>query len=293
MTDALNPAHFQTYPTNPTNILEKCKAELDPQLRESFDRESFWWQAAHITAQLALSLFVVGGFIATALYAAPFIPLAGIGALVIYKTGSQAIKSLKKSSEEAHLRTDQLGQIRKYYDALCQTPDQELRAKLRTAGITTLAGHSVANSRALPENYLRTLAPLFARYVYWMNQTADLDKQGTDLIRFAAKEKEEKNRFKALSKAAEIESLILESKIKNAFIGAAIQFPCSVNVSLDDIGEFSPLSGQERAIQRQIGIADAENVFTFHSANIAPIGFAEAKNLSVPELALRILPVLQ
>ncbi len=287
MTTSTAPISLSTT-TIPKSYLQFCEEELNPDLHASYSRKSTLWKVAAVATLVAFTALMVGVLVASALYAPVFFPMIGVCCILPLGQVQKVYRLFEKWSDEASERAVQLGAINKHYQELSGSTPSQLQQLLQQKGINHVTGmqHNDPN--------LTSLKPLIARHLFWEGHVEELNKKMQEKLELASKlynkdYTENKDEIYELrSEALEIEKQVLESKAKNAFINAVIRRPHYTG-NLEDLGTFSPLSGQERAIGMQAGAAGSNEFFSFKARSMPAIFYDEAKRLAVPDLAMRMV----
>ncbi len=287
MTTSTVPVSIST-PSVPKSYLQFCEEELNPDLLSSCSRKSTLWKVAAVTTLVAFTALMVGALVASALYAPIFFPMVGVCCILPLGQVQKVYRLFVKWSDEASERAVQLGAINGHYQELSGSTPSQLQQLVGQKGINNITGmqHNDPN--------LTTLKPLIARHLFWEGHVEELTKKMQEKLDEASKLSSEgytENKdeiYELRSEALEIEKQVLESKAKNAFINAVIRRPHYMG-NLEDLGTFSPLSGQERAIGSQAGAAGTNEFFSFKARSMPGIFYNEAKQLSVPDLAMRMV----
>lgn len=272
-------------------VLQQCQEELNPELLASYDQKSTLWKVAAIATLVAFTALMIGGFIATALYAPVFIPIIGITSLILLSQINRVYRTFDNWSTQSHERADQLREINRHYHELSGSTPAQIQQILRQKGI-----HNVTGMQYNDPN-LTTLKPLIARHLFWEGHVEKLQKLKQEKLDEAAKLTSEsftdhrEEIYDLRSEALELEKQALESKVKNSFINAALRRPHFAG-TLADVGTFSALSGQERAAGIPMNVAGAGEFFTFKARNVAPIQYNEVKQIGVADLAMRMLAAM-
>jgi hypothetical protein len=268
----------------PKSYLEHAQEELNPDLLAIQDRKSTLWKVAAVGNFVLFAVAMAGVSIITGFYLPIAIPLVAIGAIVLLEPAKKAYALFMSWSMTAAERAAQLRAIHEHYQALDNATPEQLQSILESKGIDHVTGIKVND-----------LKPLIARHLFWENQIENLNEAGAKKLKEAKKLSESdfaENReriYTLQSEALEHEKQALESKVKNAFINAVLRRPDFVG-TLEEMGTFSFLSGQERAIGMQSSPTQ-EAFFTFKNASMQPLHYSEVKRSSLTDLALRMIPV--
>lgn len=278
-------------PTPSKSYLELCQDELDPKVQASYHRDSTLNRVAATATIVAFTALMIGGFIAIIVHAPVFVPLAGICSLLLLGLIKKVYSMFNQKADIASKRAEQLGIINKHYQELTNFTPQQIQQFLHDKAIYNVTGMQFNDPQ------LTTLKPLMARHLFWEGQAQEWSKKQAKQIEKADKLSNEdliENRdeiYELRSDALQIEQIALESKIKNAFINAVMRRPQFAQ-KLEDLGTFSPLTGQERAIAIQLGSNNSDAFFSFKNTSMPAIRYHEAKQLSVSELAMRLVQVM-
>lgn len=278
-------------PALPKSYLQFAEEELSPDLLASYNQKATLWKVAAVASVVLFTVIAVGGFAASAYLLPVTIPLVGLCAYVMMAQAMKVYSMFEKWSDTATERATQLSAINKHYEDMSSSTPQALQEILRSKGI-----HNVVGMQQNDPN-LTTLNPLIARHLFWEQHTADQLKIKEDKIEEARKLSEKdfvENRdtiYELNSEALEFEMQALESKVKNAFINAVLRRPHYAG-TLEDLGTFSQLTGQERAMAMQAKAPHANEFFTFKNKAMPLITYNDVKRESVAELAIRMATLM-
>jgi hypothetical protein len=270
--------------------LQQCVEDMDPSLLSSSEKKSTLWQVASIATLVAFTVLAVGGLALCAAYAPLYIPLVAITSAFLLKYAKQGAKTLESWSEQARGRAEQLKEISKHYQALSSASRQLVQQALLEKGV---AWYTIPGMALNPAG-VDTLKPLIARHTFWENRVKKLEEEKsgklTEATKLAAKnyEANKDTIYELRSEALEVEKIALESKVKNAFINAVIRRP-DFKGTLEDMGTFSPMSGQERAIANGTSPASATEFFTFKDGRTPTIAIDEVRRMGITDLAMRLI----
>ena len=273
--------------------LQQCSEDLQPGNLTSWQRKSTLYQVASVATLVAYTILAVGGLALSIFYAPIFVPVVAITSAFLLKFVQNGASILEGLSGQARARADQIKQISEHFQTLSSSSTQQIQQTLQEKGVqwSTIPGMTQD-----PSN-LKTLNPLLARHLFWEKQIEKLEGQKKSKLSEASRlvaESEEKNQaeiYNLRSAALIIEKNLLESKIKNAFVNAVLRQP-TFKGSLENVGTFSPLSGQERAVGNAASSGSATKFFTFKNNTTPTLTFDEVKSLGISELALRLMPAM-
>ncbi len=276
---------------NSRTYLQQCTEDLSPSQISSAQRKSVLWRVAAVATYVAFAALTIGGIaLAMATAAVVYIPVITISALFLLKFVQKGHDQLEKWADEAKVRAEQLKKISGHYQELDSVTTEQLQQLLQQKGIPF---SSIPNP-----NELSKLKPLIARHTFWEGLVQELEKKKQEKIDEAVKlsskdcTEHSDEIYDLHCEALEIEKRALEAKVKNAFINAVIQRPDHIG-SLDDLGSFSKVTGQERAVSNAAGNAGKFNdFFTFKNERMQTLGFDEVKSMTASELAGRIVAVM-
>ena len=278
-------AAFPSFTVQKT-FLQQCVKEQAPSHLSSLRSKPNLWQVAAVSTYVAFIVLTLGGVAASVIFAPVFLPLVTITSIFLLQYVKKVHDFFDQKSEEAGARATQIEKISGELQRLALATPQHLREILQQRGIENVAS---------PEN----LIPLIARHRFWEEHIQDLEKKRQAKLAEAEKLSTEnyadnkKEIFKLRCAALEIEKNGLEAKIKNAFVNAVIRKPRFAG-KFEDLGSFSQVSAQERAISNANKKEPTINqLFIFKNHHqLAPITIDEAKKLTVSALAMRLLPAL-
>ena len=219
-----------------------------------------------------------------------YVPFITIGGAFVLKEVQKTHDQFEQFSKYAQERSEQLKEISRQYQALSNTTLLQLQNILQQRGIFWFMIPGMLQN---PGN-LTSLIPLIARHNFWEEHLQNIEMKKQDVLVEAGKMDNEGNHQEEVHdlrcEALEIEKMALEAKIKNSFINAVIRRPNYVG-TLDDLGTFSILSGQERAIGNAVAAPCINHFFSFKS-NEAPITVDEVKKMKISDLAMRMLKAM-
>lgn len=279
--------------TGEKKFLDYSIEELDPNQTASLERQSFLWKTAAVTTLVAYTTLAVGIFIGTGVFAPTYIPLAGICSLVFLNTVYSFVKTFQQNSVQAINRANQLKKIQHHYADLTHATVENLQGiLLRKMGIIWF---QIPGMLQHPEN-LKLLKPLIARHLFWEGYIQQIEETKRTILQKASRliaQNNPENReeiYELRATSLELDDLILKSKVKDAFVLAAIQHP-DLKGTVDNIGDFSPLSSQERILGREVEVNDPtlHHLFIFKNPNIVPLTIEEVKRNRIIDLSRRIL----
>ena len=273
-------------PPSPKTYLQQCSEDLAPAVISSFQTKSTLWQVASVATLVAFSVLAVSSFCAVGIFAPIYVPIAGLTAVLLLRPVNKAYKLFELWSDEAHARAEQLKDIKSHYLEISPLNSVQLQLNLQQKGIfLSTVEHSPAD--------LQTLKPLIARHQFWEGHVRDIQTkiQGklNEATRLTTGNRAEI--YELRCHALELEKQALEAKVKNAFISAVIRRPAFAGTP-EDIGTFSKLSAQERAIGNAVNTASVNEFFTFKRSGFAALTADEVKRLTVAELGTRLIAAM-
>ena len=276
---------------NSQTYLQQCTEDLSPSQISSAQWKSSLWRVAAVATYVAFAALTIGGIaLAMATSAMVYIPVITVSALFLLKFVQKGHDQLEKWSDEALARAEQLKKISHHHQELASVTSEQLQQLLQQKGIPL---SSIPN----PDEIAK-LKPLVARHTFWEGHVQELEKKKQEKIDEAAKlssrdyTENADEIYDLHCEALEIEKRALESKVKNAFINAVIQRPDHIG-SLDDLGSFSKITGQEHAVGNAAGNAGKlTEFFKFKNEREKTLSFDEVKSMTVFELAGRIVTAL-
>lgn len=263
-------------------FLKTCADELKPELLASFQRKSTLWHVLAIVSKVAISILVAGAIIAGGLLSPALLLPNVICCIVLISSTATLRMKLSQYSSEASERAQQLEGIGRHFEALGTATPADLQWYLGEMGVLHVSGMHHNDAR------LATLKPLIARHRFWEGHIKRLEND----LEATRKEIAEgpvfypKGMLPLQCKALGQERVMLEAKVKTAFINAVLRRP-EHKGSLEDLGCFSWLSGTDRAIALATKTAGAAEFFTF-GGKPPSLQFEEVKQLSVPEIGSRL-----
>ena len=272
----------------PTNTyLELCEKELDPALIDRYTKESNSFANSALVRAVAYPLFVIASLATAAIIAPIFTIVIGFSSVMLLFHVKKAYSSLILKSELAHERANQLNAIQAHHLTLANSTPAQIQQMLKDKGLSFIIGMIPNDPKLI------SLKPALARHLYWEDRIAELKSlQDEKLVRAGSLTKQnfELNRneiFAAQSQALEFEKQALNAKVKCAFVNAVLFNP-TYKGNLENLGRFSILSGEERAIAVPSGVAKANDFFQFNRPNAPAITYDEAKCNTIPQLAMHL-----
>lgn len=287
----------------PKKFLDLCIEQLDPSVANALESNSYWKDIAGKAAVIglvALSSLYVSGLVAAGIFYAPvYIAISGclaiahLGVVVLaVLVAEYAEEKLTQPSQADAARANDLKETNRYYQVLTGFSLEALQTILSRDGIDW---KSIPGMSESPEN-LNTLKPLIAHHLFWETRIQSLmeEKQNTlqkaQNLTTANYDDNREEIYTLRSQALELEKSVLEAKVKDAFILAAIRQP-TMTKTLDDIGYFSKFTQRERAIGNALSDARVNHFFIFNAA-LAPLTIDEAL-ASTFQISSRILETAQ
>jgi hypothetical protein len=287
-------APVTTSTTTPTTTyLSRCMENLSPEKVANFQGEASKWRTIAIISTVAFFALAIGAFIATSILLPAYLPLAGIGSLLLAFPAAQQVQKFLAWAEEAQKEADKFSLIQREYTDLNAKDPIGLQRELLKMGILwfQIQGMQVQHPERLSE-----LNPLLAHAKYLEGQTKswiehrdqharEAQQAGDDL-----QKKSQEQRY-----ALRCEDAALTCKIKNAFYHAVLRKPAFAGTfagTFDGLGALSNNSFEERMLGNGLGETTANNLFTFSNATIAPITHEQAKTMTVAELGQRFFAAM-
>ena len=270
----------------PTNTyLELCENQLDPAFVSFYTAESNDFANSALVRVVASCFFALAS-LATAAYIAPiFTIVIGFSSVLLLHHVKKVYSSLMQKSELAQERANQFSSIQAHYQSLTHSTPTQIQQMLKDKGLSFVIGMGVNDPK------LTSLKPLIARHLYWEERIAELKSLQDEKFKRASsltKQGFELNRgeiFAAQSQALEYEKQALNAKVKCAFVNAVLFNP-TYKGRFEDLGRFSILTGQERAIALPLGVAKANDFFEFNRQDA--ITYDEAKCNTIPQIAMHL-----
>lgn len=270
-----------------TTFLQRCQQELDPSLLRSAQCKEILWKTAALVTVVAFSVLVVGTFaIALQVGTPALIPIGGVVCLLLVDVVQAIHKLFSTWAANATERVKQLKGINGHYQQLSASNPTQIQHLLQHKGIYHVTGMQQNDPN------LNALKVLIAHHLFWDDYNREWTTKKQEKLDLAAKLHQESyvdncdEIYELRSEALDFEQQALEAKVKAAFVNAVIRHP-QFTRELNDVGTFSPQTGQERAIGMLSGVQSACHFFTFKS-NLSPLTYDQVKELSIADLALRI-----
>lgn len=269
--------------------LQQCVDDLDSSHISFWQCKSTRWRVAAVATYVAFTVLAVGSLAASAVFAPIYIPIIAVSSFFFLKVVNRGHDLFEKWSDQAYARIEQLKAISRHHQELTSATPEQIQHTLFQKGVQWFMIPGMMQS---PANLAR-LKPLIARHNFWEGYVRKLEEKKQAKLIEAAKlstENYEENKneiYDLRSEALEIEKRALEGKLKNAFVNAVIRQPTYVG-TMDGLGCFSIVSGQERAIGNAASAASVNEFFTFKNGRTPAITVGEVKSMAISDLALRI-----
>ena len=276
-----------TTPVAANTYLEFCEKELDPALIASFTKESTDFANSALIRAIAFPVIVLAALSTAALIAPIFTIVIGFSSVLLLNHIKKVYSALILKSELAQERVNQLNLIHTHYQTLTNSTPAQIQQMLKEKGINFIIGMGQNDPR------LTHLKPLIARHLFWeehiqalkIKQQEKLQQAGTLTAQNSTLNRKEI--YALQSQALEFEKQTLVAKVKCAFVNAVLFNPIAKG-NLEDLGTFSMLSGQERAIALASNASRANDLFSFNRPNATAITYDEAKQYTIPQLAMHL-----
>lgn len=284
-----------THPQAATSksYLQLCVDDLDPHLASSWQWKSTLWQTAAVATHVAFTVLSIGSICAAAVYAPIALPILAVSSFLLLKLVNKAHDLLERWSKQASARAYQLKEISRHHQELASVTPEQMQQILLQKGIPWMMIPGMLQNPA----HLTTLKPLLAREAFWEGYVQKQVRK--KLLKLAKAEglslesydKNKKEIYNLRCEALEIEKRALEGRLKRAFIHAVIHRPTYVGM-LNDLGSFSEVSGQERAVGTAASAPSINQLFTFKNGLAPTITVDEVKQATISDLAMRILSAM-
>ncbi|GEM_PF-5330356 len=272
--------------------LDLCKSELDPSLAMIYSKESELEANLALVYCVAFPIIIATSLAITATFAPVFLIVTGFTALLLIYPLKEIYSNTAINAELKEARFRQLKSLQKHYESLAQATPAQIQQMLKEKGIDFVIGMGQNDPQ------LTTLKPMLARYLFWEERITELKKSQEKKLRRAetlTTENAEQNKI-AISNlqrdALNIESQLVTAKVKCAFVNAALFHP-TCKGCLENIGTFSTLSGEERAIALGAKASKANDFFLFNQPHLSAITFEDAKRCTIRQLGMRLYPHIQ
>ena len=279
----------------PKKYLDRCIEQLDPSALNKSENDAFWYDIAGKALLVGFIALSVGGFVAVGVYAPTFLAVTGIAIMLVAAQVDGFVKeSFFQPSQVAASKAEALKEIQRHYQDLTRYAPENIKAVLQKMDIIWFLIPSMLQNPA----DLNTLKPLIASHQFWQGRIETLKQNRLKTLQKAqdlTSENFDQNRkeIKKLHKRVlELDKMVLISTVKDAFVLAAIRQP-TLSKSLEEIGNFSTLTQQERVINNAIGYTTANTFFAFTNSTLAPLTVDEVKQTSTADLSVRLLAAAQ
>ncbi len=283
-------APVSTSPTTPnTTYLSRCIENLSPEKVANFQGQASKWRTVAIISTVAFFALAIGAFITTSILLPAYLPLAGIGSLLLAFPAAQQVQKFLSWAEEAQKEADKFSLIQREYADLNAKDPVGLQRELLKMGILwfQIRGMQVQHPERLSE-----LNPLLAHAKYLECQTTALLEHRDQHAREAQQAGEDiQKKAQEQRYALRCEDAALTCKIKNAFYHAVLRNP-GFTGTFDGLGTPSKNGFEERMLGNGLGETTANNLFTFNNATIAPITYEQAKTMTAAELGQKFFTAM-
>lgn len=273
--------------------LQQCIEDLSPSNLSSLEWNSTLYRVASSATYVAFTVLAVGGIAAAAAFAPIYIPMIAISSILLLKFVQKGHDLLDEKADQARARAAQLKEIIRLHQQMSNMTLQQIQEALQQKGVQWFM---IPGMMFNPTN-LETLKPLIARHSFWEGYIQKLEEKKQNKIDEAAKAiaknyADNKDTIYDLHcETLEIEKNILEAKVKNAFINAVLRRPDHIG-TLDDLGSFSEVSGQERAMADAVSSTSLNDFFKFKKSAIPTIKVDEVRRMTISDLAMRLIAAM-
>lgn len=283
VTTTSSQAPVTTSTTTQTTYLNRCIKNLSPETVTCFQGEASKWRNAAIISTVAFFALAIGAFIATSILLPAYLPLAGIGSLLLAFPAAQQVQKFLAWAEEAQKEADKFRDLQYQYADFTAKSPVELQRELLKMGILwfQIRGMQVQHPERLAE-----LSPLLAHAKYLENETKLWMTKKDNHAREALHEADLQKKAQEQRYALRCEDAALTCKIKNAFYHAVLRNPAFTG-TFHNLGALSTNGFEERMLGNGLGETTANNLFTFSNSTVAPITYEQAKTMTVAELGQR------
>lgn len=291
MATSVLPNHLVSSTTK--TYLQQCVDDLSEKNISSLQWESTLLRTAAIATHVAFVVFIFGSLAAATAVAPIFIPIVAVNSFFLMKLVDKGHDYFEQWSNQVHARAEQLKEISRHHQELASATPEQMQQILAQKGIQWFA---IPGMLLNPAN-LCTLKPLIARHNFWEGHVRELEEKKQTRLSEAARLSTEnyvkhKNEIYDLRcEALEIDQRALEGKLKNAFINAIIHRHTYVG-TLGELGTFSQISGQERAVGNAVNAPSIAEFFTFHNGQTPTITVDEVRRMTISDLAMRLIAVM-
>lgn len=274
---------------NSATYTNRCIQNLSPEIVANFESEATKWRTIATISTVAFFALAIGVFIATSILFPAYLPLAGIGSLLLAFPATQQVQKLLSWAEEAQKEADKYRAIQWQYADLNTKSPIELQRELLKMGIVW---NRIPGMRITHPERLAELNPLLAHAKYLENETRNwMTKKDNVAREVLAETSDLQKKVQTQRYALRCEDIALTCKIKHAFYQAVLRNP-DFTGSFDGLGTLSKNSFEERMLGNALGESAATQMFTFNSQAVAPITYAEAKTMTVAELGQRFFAAM-
>jgi hypothetical protein len=266
-------------------FLNRCVEDLSPDKVAGFEKKADRWQILTVVSTIAFFALAIGAFIATSVLAPIYLPVAGIGSLLLAFLVVPQVQKFQEWAKAAQDEGNKYKAIQRYYADLTTKNSHELTIILQGMGI---------NGMQVRQDLTR-LNPLLAQAKFLEEENRKCMQLKDDFIRQAqqlTKPDDLKQRVMMHVDALLNEKKALHAKIKNAFVNAVLHNPDSNIGSLEDIATFSKINFTEQLLLNAMNDPSANQFLTFKNRNHAPITLNDVKMSSVAQLGQRIFAAM-
>lgn len=277
---------------NTTNYIDICKSELDPNYVTHYTNESNRLSNRALIYAVAFPVIIATSIALVAAFAPPFLIVTGFTALLLISVVHKIYCDLTLKSELTQERANQFKSIQEHHESLTNATPAQIQQMLKEKGIDFVIGIRQNDQQ------LATLKPVLARHLFWEERIDQLKKSQEKTLKQVNKLTAQNTQGNKAAISAlqgdvlNLESQLVTAKVKCAFVNAALFNP-TCKGRLEDLGTFSTLSGQERAVALAASASKANDFFLFNQPNLSAITFEDAKRSTIRQLGMRLYPNIQ
>ncbi len=247
-------------PVKKGNFLNRCVEQLNLEEAKSHQRTATMWKVAAQVAPWMFAIIAVGAFVSTGIFAAAYLPVAGVAVLLFLEPVYNFCNRIEEFSKEPQARARMLTEVKKIHDNL---------------------------------THKNRLSPLIARFKFWSSEEKRLSEASKEMASAAAELIRVPDKKAPVSPSAyrkhalELKQEALIAKINAAFIKAVIRKPEFAG-DATDVYTINDLRYDERALKRAFHDKDADHLVKFkrsHRGKSQSLTSKEVKAYSISKLS--------
>lgn len=277
--------------TETNNYLQRCVQDLNPEVAAMHESNALLWDIASKATLVVFTVIAVGTFAAVGFFAPVYMPVVGIGSILLMNPAFQVHRQLSLYSVQTQRRADQLKDIAQEFNSL---PDDARMTGMKLA-LMRIQWNRIPGVQQVDD--LNQFRPLVARYEYWRKQQENYESEMNTHTQEASQilnpsgaqptttedgpslqERVTVLRMEALQ--AQENALIC--KANAAFVHAVIQRPEFAG-NFGDLAEFNESTFEERALAHRFNDPAADHFVVFRDRAVHPITLTEIRdNAAMP-----------